>query len=127
MVTKVHGQIKQGVWVEKGVKFLSITATSGTFLEDLFLNDGVDPETQNTGLEQVLRAVAMRGTILGVSVASATVVHVMVGFGSGYAATDDTIGLELEAAINAIATPNLSGAIVAVNEGFASAALGTAT
>ncbi len=50
----------------------------------------------------------------------------MVDYANAFGATDDAIGLEIEALINAIATPDLSAAAVVVNGGFATAALGTA-
>lgn len=115
MVARVNGAPKEGVWVERNVKFLQITVTGMTAATD------IANEVVNSGLEQVLEAVATRGTLLGLSVASETVIHVMLGYAGAHDTTDDAIGLELEAAINAVATPDLSAAAVVVADGFAAA------
>jgi hypothetical protein len=124
MVDRVNGAPKQGFYFGSGIKVLQVTATAGDFLADLTVPGTAD--VVNSGLEQVLEAIATRATVIAVSVASATVVHVMVDYANAFGATDDAIGLEVEALINAIATPvDLSAAAVVVNGGFASAALGT--
>jgi hypothetical protein len=124
MVERVHGAPKQGFYFSGGVKTLSVTATGATFLTDLTAAGQAD--AVNSGLEQVIEAIQTRASVIGVSVASETVVHLMVDYANAFGATDDAIGLEIEALINAIATPDLSAAAVVVNGGFATAALGTA-
>lgn len=150
MVTRVNGAPRQGVWFSADVRFLTITATGATFLADL-----VDPAdltvagtpavsvqraaAVNSGLEQVLEAVATRGTIIGMSVVATdtTTVNLIVDYAQAFDAAALGNGpvinvvTETVAAINAIDTtgdgnPNLSGATVAVFEGFAGAALGVA-
>lgn len=124
MVERVHGAPKQGFYFGAGIKTLQITATGGTFLTDLTATGQAD--AVNSGLEQVIEAVQTRASVIAVSVASETVVHLMVDYANAFGATDDAIGLEVEGLINAIAVPDLSAAAVVVNGGFASAALGTA-
>ncbi len=123
MVERVHGAPKQGFYFSGNVKTLSVTATGGTFLTDLTASGQAD--AVNSGLEQVIEAIQTRASVIAVSVASETVVHLMVDYANAFGATDDAIGLEIEALINAIATPDLSAAAVVVNGGFATAALGT--
>ena len=126
MVDRVNGAPEQGVWFSKDVKFLTVTATGGAFLADLTAVGQAD--VVNSGLEQVLEAVATRGTVIGMSVADATTVHLMVDYANAFTAgnteaTGDSVEEEVAALINEIA--GLSGATVDTFEGFTAAALGT--
>jgi hypothetical protein len=122
MVERVHGAPKQGFYFSAGVRTLQVTATGGTFLADLTAA-GQD-DAVNTGLEQVLEAIATRATVIAVSVASATVVHVMVDYAQAF--DDAAVVTEVQGLIDAIATPNLSASAIVVANGFAAAAQGTA-
>lgn len=121
MVERVHGAPKQGFWFSAGVRTLEVTATGGTFLADLTAAGQAD--AVNTGLEQVLEAIATRATVIAVSVASATVVNVMVDYAQAF--DDAAVVTEVQNLINAISVPDLSAAAIVVTDGFAGAALGT--
>lgn len=122
MTTKVNGAPRQGVWFSRDVRFLNVTATDGTFLVDLTKLDGSEADTVNTGLEQAIRAIETRGTVIGLSVVDATHFNVIVDHAQAY--DDAAVVVEVVAEIDAISTPNLSAAAIVVAEGFASAALG---
>lgn len=130
MVTRVHGAPRQGMWFSADVRVLTITATNGAFLADLTAADP-DVDLPNSGLEQVLEAVATRATIIGLTVEDATTLHVMVDYANAFTAGNteadaDTIEEEVAAAINAIDAPvDLSDATVDTFDGFAGLALGT--
>jgi len=128
MVDRVNGYIQQGVWFEQDVRFLSVTVTAAaTFLTDLVTTTNGSPDAGelavavNSELEQLTEAVATRGTLLGLSVASDVIVNVIVGYGQAY--DDAAVLTEVEALIDAI-NGSFTAAIT-VEEGFAAAALGT--
>lgn len=126
MVTRINGAPAQGVFFSKDVRFLSVTATNGDFLADLQVKttDPRQADVINSGLEQALEAVATRGTIIGISVASATVVQVIVDYAQAY--DDAAVVTEVQDLIDLVAAPvDLLSAAIVVNSGFATAALGT--
>jgi len=115
MVDRVKGGPKQGVWFSADVRFLALTVVGSTFTADL----AADPAGVNSDLEQVLEAIATRGTVIGLTVASDTVVNVMVDYAQAY--DDAAVVTEVEALIDAIA--GLSGATFVVEAGFGAQAL----
>ena len=134
MVVRVNGAPRQGVWFSADVRFVELTVSGGAFEADLTVTS-TDPrqaDVVNSGLEQVLEVFSTRGNVIALSVASATVLHVMVDYGqaidplAGSAVGNQTaqnIEVELEAAINAIS--GFSAAAIVLESGFAAAALGT--
>ena len=134
MVVRVNGAPRQGVWFSADVRFVELTVSGGAFEADLTVTS-TDPrqaDVVNSGLEQVLEVFSTRGNVIALSVASATVLHVMVDYGqaidplAGSALGNQTaqnIEVELEAAINAIS--GFSAAAIVLESGFAAAALGT--
>lgn len=136
MVTRVHGHVQQGIWVEKDVKIVTIGATGATFLNDLAarvsgeLSAGEEVEAVNSALEQVTELVAQRGTILGINVASDTSVVFMVGYANAFTVgnTQATSGSVEEAiSVQVDAIVGLSSPTVAVAAGFAGATPGVPT
>jgi hypothetical protein len=122
MVDRVNGAVRQGFYFSGNVRSLQVTVTGGTFLADLTVAGTAD--VVNSGLEQVLEAIATRGSIIAVSVASATVVHVLVDYAQAF--DDAAVVTEVQGLIDAIATPNLSASAIVVANGFAAAAQGAA-
>ena len=125
MVDRVNGSPKQGFYFGAGIRTLQVTATAGAFLADLqVMSDPRQADVVNSGLEQVLEAIATRATVIAVSVASATVVHVMVDYGQAF--DNAAVVTEVQNLINEVAAPvDLSAAAIVVHSGFAAAALGT--
>jgi len=120
MVTRVNGAPAQGVWVERDVRFLQLTAVGSDFLDYATLPEGV-----NSSLEQVLEIIATRATLLGLTVVSDTVIQVMCGYAN--ALDDAVVQQELEDAIIAdVDSPDdITAAVIVVSSGFAQATPGT--
>lgn len=134
MVVRTNGAPRQGVWFSADVRFVQLTVTGGDFLGDLTVvtTDPRQADVVDSGLEQVIEILQTRGTVIGLSVASATVSQFIVDYGQaidplagsalGNQAQVD-VEAELEAQIDAIS--GFSSAALVVEEGFAQAALGT--
>ncbi len=136
MVVRTNGAPRQGVWFSADVRFVQLTVTGGDFVNDLTIvtSDPRQADVVNSGLEQVIEILQTRGTVIGLSVASATVSQFIVDYGqaidplAGSALGNQTaqnIASELETAIDAIS--GFSSAALVVEEGFAQAALVTPT
>jgi len=126
MVTRVNGGPEQGFYFSKDVRVLTITTDLSDWLADLL----APPAGVNSGLEQVLEAVATRATVIGVTAIDDDTLHVMVDYANAFTAgntemTANSIEAELAAAINAIATPNFANTTVDTFDGFAGATNGT--
>ena len=137
MVTRTRGGVRQGMWFSADVGFVELTVSGGAFEADLTVTS-TDPrqaDVVNSGLEQVLEVFSTRGNVIALSVASATVLHVMVDYGQAFDPlagsalgnqTAQDIEAELENAIIAITAPaNVSTAAIVVEEGWVADALGT--
>lgn len=134
MVVRVNGAPRQGVWFSADVRFVQVTVTGGDFLADLTVvtTDPRQADVVDSGLEQVLEILATRGTVIGLSVESATVIQTIVDYGqaidplAGSALGNQVqfdVAADLETQIDAIS--GFSSAALVVEEGFAQAALGT--
>jgi hypothetical protein len=126
MVARVNGGPEAGVWFSKDVRFLTVDVTGMTAVTDLAATRDIDGVLAgvNSSLEMVLEAIATRGTIIGLSVATETVIHVMVDYAQAY--DDADVVTEVQDAINALDAPDfpaLSAADITVNLGFTGAAL----
>jgi hypothetical protein len=112
---------------------LLLTVVGSTFLTDLTVTttDPRQADLIDSDLEQCLEILAQRGTVIGLSVASDTVIEVMVDYAQAFVSEGTTVGnqagvdvtTDLETQIDAIA--GLSSAAIVVNTGFAGAAPGT--
>ena len=119
MVTKVNGFPQRGVWFSADVAFLNINVTGGDFVNDCDGVNGADSD-----LEAILELVQQHGTVIALSLESATEVNLMVDYAQQYATDGTTIGngpastivTDLVTAIDAIA--GLSGTAVVVADGF---------
>ena len=133
MVTRTNGAPEQGFWFSQDVRTIVITATNGDFLEDLTVKttDPREADIPNSGLEQLIEVVQTRATVIGLSVASATEVHLLVDYANAYTAGNTeadsgSVEEEIANAIDAIGSPvDLSSTTVDTFDGFAAAALGT--
>lgn len=136
MVTRINGAPAQGVFFSKDVRFVSVTIDTGTtaFLTDLTVTTTSprQADAPNSDLEQIVEIMSQRGSVIGMTVASDSVVHFMVDYGqaidplAGTAIGGQTaqgVGAALELEIEALAT--VTAATIAVQQGFAPAALGT--
>jgi len=141
MVERVNGSVRQGVWVEKDVAFVQLTATGTTYLTDLV--DDADVAISGTGsgrgvtqrlaavgsdLEIAIEQVAVRGSLLGVNVTSDTVIECMVGYAGAFTVgnTEGTaLSVELEVTNAIIADSGASDCAIAVFAGFGGALPGT--
>ncbi len=134
MVVRTNGAPRQGVWFSAEVRFVQLTVTGGDFLADLTVvtTDPRQADVVDSGLEQVIEVLQTRGTVIGLSVASATVSEFIVDYGqaidplAGSALGNQAqinVEAELETAINAIS--GFSSAALVVERGFAAAAEGT--
>ena len=94
MVTRVHGNVKSGVWFSANVRFMTVTVTGMTAQADL-----ADPNLANSTVERVVEALATRGTVIGVHATAETVIQVMVDYGQAY--DDADVLTEVEALIDA--------------------------
>jgi len=134
MVVRTNGAPRQGVWFSADVRFVQVTVTGGDFLADLTVTS-TDPrqaDVVDSGLEQVIEILQTRGTVIGLTVASATVSQFIVDYGQaidplagsplGNQAQVD-VEAELEAQIDAIS--GFSSAALVVERGFSAAAEGT--
>jgi hypothetical protein len=93
MVAKVNGNPEQGVWFERDVSFVEITSTASDFeVADFDVNGIVD---------QVVRVMQTRGTVLGISREDDNVLHLVYGHAGG----EFTVAIldELKAELDAIA------------------------
>jgi hypothetical protein len=134
MVDRVNGYIQQGIWVEKDVKVVQITATGTTYLTDLVTTTEGSPDAGelavavNSDLEVAAEKIATRGTLLGINVTSDTVVEFLVGYAGAFTpgnteATANSVELEVTDAI--IADSGATDCAIAVSEGFALGTPGT--
>jgi hypothetical protein len=130
MVTRINGAPAQGVFFSKDVRFVSVTVGTGTvdFEADLTVTSTSPRQADvvNSELEQVLELLATRGTIIGVSVVSGgAAVNVMVDYAQAFddAAVVAALEDEMDNTNNQIG--DWTGVTIAVQEGFAAAALGT--
>lgn len=116
MTDKVNGSVVQGVWFSPGVNVFSLTVTDagGAVAPTTFVADATT-EVVSSRLESVLSVVSTRGTILGISVESDTVVHVMID--TSHAIEEVGIAAELQTAIAAVSADIQTAAIV-VFDGF---------
>ena len=134
MVTRVNGAPAQGVWFSADVRFVSVVVDTSTYLTDLTVTS-TDPrqaDVVNSDLEIVLELLSTRATVIGLTVLDANTAYAMVDYaqaidplaGTGIGGqTAQNIEAELEAAI--IAGTTATTCAVAVESGFAPAALGT--
>ena len=136
MVTRINGAPAQGVFFSKDVRFVSVTIDTGTtaFLTDLTVTSTSprQADAPNSDLEQIVEIMSQRGSVIGMTVASDSVVNFMVDYGqaidplAGTAIGNQTAqgvgaALELEIETN-LAT--VTAATIAVQQGFAPAGLG---
>jgi len=129
MVTRVNGAPRQGAWFSAGVRFVELTVDTTTFLTDLTVAGTAD--VVNSDLEIVIELLQQRGTVIGMSVETASIVQFMVDYGqavdplAGTAIGNQTaqnIEAEFEAAV--IANTTATAAAVVVQQGFKADALG---
>ena len=120
MVTRISGLPRQGLWFSSDIATVRIETTGGDFINDV---NGVNPP-QSNALEDILQILAQYGTIIGMSIESATVVHVMVDYAQPLI-SDDTIETALVSAIDNIdlssespSGPNLSNTDITIFDGF---------
>lgn len=93
MTIKVNGQPEQGVWFERDVSFVSITSDATDFeVADFSVNGPV---------EKVLQVMQTRGTILGLSRETDSILHIVYGHAAGQFTSE--ILAELKAELDAIA------------------------
>jgi hypothetical protein len=138
MVTRVNGAPAQGFFFSKDVRVVTVTIDTGTtaFLSDLTVKttNPYQADVVNSDLEVCLEALATRGTVIGLTVASDSVFHAMVDYGQAIdPLAGSTLGNQpaqsptpvaaMESIIEGLAT--VTAATITVNPGFAGAALGT--
>ena len=122
MTTKVNGRIEQGIWFSADVRFVQVTATGGAFLADLTAADAADDV--NTSLEKAVRALATRGTVIGLNVVSATVFEVIMDHAQAF--DDAAVVTEVQDLIDSIDAPSdLSATAIVAVAGFVGAVPGT--
>ncbi len=130
MINRIKGGPRQGVWFSADVRFLNITTDNSDWLADLL----PDPDGVDSGLERIIEAVETRGTVIGIAVASDTLLTVMVDYGQAFNPDNVTLGnqtaqdidAELVAAIDAIDAPeNYASTTVVAFDGFLGVAQGT--
>lgn len=139
MVTRTNGAPRQGVWFSADVRLVSVTVDTTTFLTDLTVAATGTTDRQadvpNSVLEQVIEVLQTRGTVVGMTVETASIAHFMVDYGQAIDPlagsslgnqTAQNIEAELENAIIAIDAPaNVTTCAVAVFDGFQGVAQGT--
>lgn len=134
MVDRINGAPRQGVWFSADVAFVQLTVDTTTYLTDLTVTttDPRQADVVNSDLEIVLELLSTRGTVIGLTVQTASIIQVMVDYGQaidpllgaglgGGAATD--IEAELETAI--IAGTTATTAALVVSRGFGQVVVGT--
>lgn len=130
MVTRIHGAPRQGVWFSAGVAFISVTVDTTTYLADLTVAGTAD--VVNSDLEIMLEILSQRGTVIGLTVETESIAHVMVDYGQaisplagvsfgGQTAQDQEVLLEAEI----IAATTATTCAIAVFDGFEGVANGT--
>lgn len=115
MTQKVNGSIKQGFWYSRDVRFLKIEIAddAAAVTATDFVTDATT-EVVNSRLEGIVELASARGTVMGITVESATVVHMVVDVNSAYG--EAGIADELKAAIELDA--DIATATVTEFEGF---------
>jgi len=133
MVTRVNGAPAQGAWFSAGVRFVQLTVDTATYLTDLTVTttDPRQADVVNSDLEIVIELLATRGTVIGLSVETASIAQFIVDYGqavdplAGSALGGQTqidIEAEFEAAV--IANTTATTAAVVVEQGFVADAIG---
>lgn len=136
MVTRVNGAPRQGVWFSANVRIVTITTDLSQWLTDLTVvsTDPRQADVVNSGLEQVLEILAVRGTVIGFSATNQDALHVMVDYGQAFDPDNVALGnqtaqdidAEIVAAVNLIALPqDFANTTVDVFDGFTGSANGT--
>ena len=126
MVDRIKGGPDQGFWFSADVRVLTITTDNSDWLADLL----APPAGVNSGLEQVLEAVSVRATVIGVTAIDDDVLHVLVDYANAFTAGNTesdagTIEEEVGDAIDAITSPAFANTTLDTFDGFAGATNGT--
>ncbi len=86
MVTRVNGGVVEGLWFSADVTFAELSVTGATFATD------VATPAPDSSLELVIEAVQSRGTVIGISVESETIVHLIIDYAQAYGTSGTTVG-----------------------------------
>jgi len=117
MTTRISGLPRQGLWFSADIITMRIEVVGGDFINDV---NGENP-AQSSALENILRVVSQYGTVIGMSVESATVVHIIADYAQkfeGLQATLEKMINDIDLSNEQLAGPNLSEANVTVYDGF---------
>lgn len=125
MVDRTNGAPRQGVWFSSDVRFVQLTVDTATFLADLTVaatgTTARQDDVPNSILEQVIEVLQTRGTVIGMSIETASIAQFMVDYGQ---AIDPLAGSALGNQTQINVEAELEGEIVGLTDGVAT--VGTA-